>query len=207
MASQSFAAPQAPYPQSTVITGINWDFTSFKQAAPGSDLWPITWSDDNNLYTSWGDGGGFSGTNSLGRVTIGVAKITGAPDNLQASNQFGGNNPVAPATFDGKPTGILSVNRILYMGVVEQNAWLRLNIGKSIDHGVTWTFNSSNWTTNADWDFAEPDGAFSDVSFLQFGKDYQGARDNYVYCAPSKRSFASKPVTRRSSPLNFSTSA
>jgi len=181
MAGQSFAAPQAPYPQSAVISGINWDFTSLNQAAPGSDLWPVTWADDNNLYTSWGDGGGFNGTNSLGRVTIGVAKIIGTPVNLQASNQFGGNNPVASATFDGKPTGILSVNGTLYMGVVEQNAWLRLKIGKSTDHGITWAFNSSNWSTNADWDFAEPDGAFSDVSFLQFGKNYQGARDNYVY--------------------------
>jgi len=171
----------APYPPSPLITGINWDFNSKTRAAPGSDLWPITWADDNKLYTSWGDGGGFGGTNSLGRVTIGVASIAGTPENLSPSNVFGGANTAATATFDGKSNGILSVNGTLYLGVVEEGGWLRLKIGRSTDHGNTWTFNSSDWSSNAGWDFAEPDGAFSDITFLQFGKDYQGARDNYVY--------------------------
>ena len=174
LATPSWGA--SPYPPSTVIRGVAWDMQTQVRLAPGSDLWPVTWANDGNFYTSWGDGGGFGGTNSSGRVTLGVARLSGTPENLTAVNVFGGSNGLTPATFDGKANGILSVGNVLYMSVVEQSAWLRAKIGKSTDHGLTWTFNSVNG-----WDFAEPDGAFSDMTFLNFGQNYTGARDNYVY--------------------------
>jgi hypothetical protein len=155
---------------------VIWDHSSHRQAAPGSDLWPITWADDYNLYTAWGDGGGFGGTNRDGRVALGVARIAGNPDNLDATNVFGGKNPEVPAYFDGKSNGLISIDGILYMHVIEEDAWLRAKIGRSADQGRTWAFNSSTG-----WDFAEPDGAFSDLTFLNFGQDYQDTRDGYVY--------------------------
>ena len=30
--------------------------------APGSDIWPLTWAADGHQYTTFGDGGGFGGT-------------------------------------------------------------------------------------------------------------------------------------------------
>jgi hypothetical protein len=62
------------------------------------------------------------------------------------------------------------------MWVTQQTAWIRAKIGRSTDGGHTWVFNS-----DTAWDFDQPDGAFSDATFLTFGKDYAGARDNYVY--------------------------
>ena len=184
MRSQPSSVP--PYPEISMISGVEWDFTSSQTSisqnvAEGSDLWSITWADDDALYTGWGDGGGFGGTNSDGRVKLGVGRVAGTPENLQASNIFGGKNAATAAIFEGKPSGILSVDGTLYMGVTEQDAWLRLKIGRSTDHGLTWVFNSTDWSSDAGWDFAEADGAFSDVTFLQFGQDYAGARDNYVY--------------------------
>ncbi len=181
---QATATP--PYPPSRMITGIVWDFCSpltsiASKVAAGSDLWVITWADDNALYTGWGDGGGFGGSNRIGRVTLGIARVAGSPDNLQASNIFGGKDSASAASFDGKPTGLLSIDGTLYMGVVEQNAWMRLKIGRSTDHGMSWIFNFPDRRSDTEWDFAEPDGAFSDTTFLQFGKDYSGARDTYVY--------------------------
>src|ERR671923_25983 len=44
-----------PYPPSPAIKEVIWDYSSHRQAAPGSDLWPITWADDDHLYTVWGD--------------------------------------------------------------------------------------------------------------------------------------------------------
>ena len=105
-----------------------------------------------------------------------MARIAGNPDNLKATNVFGGKSPEAPADFNGKSNGLISIDGVLYMHVLEEGKWLRAKIGRSTDHGKTWTFNSSTG-----WDFAEPDGAFSDLAFLNFGKDYQGARDGYVY--------------------------
>lgn len=169
-------AQRPPYPPSPVIAHVTWDFGSMVRHAPGSDLWPVTWAGDDRLYTAWGDGGGFGGTNRDGRVSLGVARITGPPERCIGENVFGGKNGAAPASFAGKSNGILSVNGVLYLGVVEQGKWRRWKIGRSTDYGKSWTFNS-----RSGWDFAEPDGAFSDGTFLTFGRDYQGARDEYVY--------------------------
>jgi hypothetical protein len=169
-------APKPPYPPSPVIQAITWDFESLGRHACGSDLWPITWAADDHLYTAWGDGGGFGGTDRDARVSLGVARIEGPPEHFVGYNVFGGKDAATPATFAGKSNGILSIDGILYMGVVEQDRWLRWKLGRSTDGGKSWTFNAREG-----WDFAEPDGAFSDVTFLTFGKDYQGARDGYVY--------------------------
>lgn len=174
--SFSFAS-QAPYPPSPVIAGVTWDFAGMKQAAPGSDEWPITWASDDNLYTAWGDGGGFGGTNDNGRVSIGVARVTGTGDNWQGTNVFGGFQGESPATFVGKSAGILSVGGVLYMNAQEQDVWQHSKMGQSTDFGHTWTFSNGSFN-NSPWDFS---GEFAGPCFLQFGKDYAGARDNYVY--------------------------
>ncbi len=60
----------APYPRSDWLTGVEWDWSTFDKRAPGSDIWPITWADDGNQYTAWGDGGGFGGDNRRGRGRV-----------------------------------------------------------------------------------------------------------------------------------------
>ena len=66
-ADQPIAA--APYPPSRMIEGITWHWETHRTAAPGSDLWPVTWAADGHLYTAWGDGGGFGGT-KIGRAHV-----------------------------------------------------------------------------------------------------------------------------------------
>jgi len=158
---------------------VIWDLTSLRRKAPGSDLWPTTWADDNQLYTSWGDGGGFGGTNKKGRVSLGTARIEGHPEAFRGLNIFGGYHPKVQASFVGKPTGLICIDGILYMGIVEQGRWLRWKIGRSADYGKNWQFNGQPF--NDYWDFAEKDGAFSDTTFLNFGRNYQDAKDEYVY--------------------------
>src|SRR6266853_1666800 len=67
----------APYPPSTVVRDIHWHWDTYQTAADGSDLWPVTWGPDNNLYAAWGDGGGFGGTDTDARVSLGFARIEG----------------------------------------------------------------------------------------------------------------------------------
>ncbi len=51
----------APYPPSKVARGVHWDPPqSIRRAATGSDNWPITWMDDDSLFTAYGDGWGFT---------------------------------------------------------------------------------------------------------------------------------------------------
>ena len=53
-------AAAAPYPPSLVITGIEWaPLDRIVRRAKGSDNFPLTWSDDDALYTTYGDGFGF----------------------------------------------------------------------------------------------------------------------------------------------------
>lgn len=167
-------SPRPPYPPSPVIARVEFDFTTHIRLAPGSDNWPVTWADDDNLYGAWGDGGGFGGTNSNGRVLLGVARITGDAISYRGKNVWGGFKPEHPAQFGGKSYGILSVNGTLYMWVAPQpNPHLdHSRVAVSKDHGATWQL--------ADWSFPFADH-LTVPTFLNFGRDYAGARDGYVY--------------------------
>src|SRR5207248_548699 len=69
----TLSAADAPYPRSPLIAGITWHWETLTTGAPGSDLWPVTWGPDDHLYAAWGDGGGFGGSDSDGRVAMGFA--------------------------------------------------------------------------------------------------------------------------------------
>jgi hypothetical protein len=179
--------PQArstpPYPPSQVITGITWDFPHLVRLAPGSDLWPMTWAADDRIYTSWGDGGGFGGTNSEGRVSLGFARISGPPTQFTTANVWGGKDAEHPATFGGKVAALLSVAGVLYgvggvwpgkAGVTTWSSPHEARLLWSSDLGRSWQVS--------DWTFADEDNpAFAPVAFLNFSKDYAEARDGYVY--------------------------
>jgi uncharacterized protein DUF4185 len=170
---------QSPYPPSKVIANINFDWANYNantdRLAPGSDNFPVTWADDNNQYTAWGDGGGFGGTNSDARVSLGIGRVSGDKNNYTTANVWGGKNTENPATFGGKSYGIISIDTKLYMWVgpgTNTTGFEEQRMYESIDHGATWK--------GANWKFVKSDG-FIMPTFLQFGKAYAGARDNFVY--------------------------
>jgi hypothetical protein len=100
LTAEALPAPaEPPYDHSSAIESITWDWGSYHTAAPGSDLWPITWGPDDQLYGAWGDGGGFGGTDSDGRVALGFARIEGGSENWRGFNINGGKNPEHPASF------------------------------------------------------------------------------------------------------------
>lgn len=163
-----------PYLPSQVVARVTFDFSTHRRLAPGSDNWPVTWADDGHQYTAWGDGGGFDGTNSEGRVTLGIARIEGDSRTYTGTNVWGGYRTENTTQFSGKSYGILSVDGTLYMWVVPQpNPHLReCRIACSTNRGASWR--------RADWAFRFEDG-LSIPTFLNFGRDYAGARDDYVY--------------------------
>ena len=162
---------ESPYPPSSVIKSITWHWDTHTTAAPGSDLWPVTWASDGNIYTAWGDGGGFGGTNSDGRVSMGFARIEGTPESYIGINVNGGKNSENLASFPqkGKSGGILSVDGTLYARLnLQDGEWPDVNFGLawSEDLGATWT--------KASWVFPKGQGNFKPSRFLNFGKDYAG---------------------------------
>lgn len=175
MTISCFDPNHLPYLPSPIIADVTFDWSSHDRRAQGSDNWPITWADDDHQYSSWGDGGGFCGTNSDGRVSLGVARIEGSATHYQGFDVWGGNKAENQANFDGKSYGIISVDGLLYMWVSpgsDTTSYEQATIFKSINHGASWT--------PANWDFTKRDGIIF-PTFLQFGKDYRGARDDFVY--------------------------
>lgn len=173
-ASPSSSNP--PYPASSVIKGITWDWGSRVRKAPGSDLWPVTWGAGNNLYAAWGDGGGFGGTDSKGRVSLGFAKIEGSPEHFTGVNIWGGEAGKNPAQFGGKSGGMFSANGTLY-------AWINLQNRPWPHPDVTlaWSDNLGATWEKAAWIFPGTNAAFRPEGFLNFGRDNANARDQYIY--------------------------
>jgi len=158
----------APYPPSPVIKGIEWaPADTITRRASGSDNWPITWADDDNQYTAYGDGWGFE-PKTKKKLSLGIAKIVGSPPDFRGFNiRTDTGERTGQGAKGAKASGILCVDGVLYMLVRNtgnsQIAW-------STDHGKNW-----KW---CDWKFTTSFGA---PTFLNFGKNYAGARDNFIY--------------------------
>jgi len=173
----------APYPPSPVIKDIEWaPAETIIRKAKGSDNWPITWTDDDNLYTAYGDGWGFE-PKAEKKLSLGITKIIGIPPDFQGENiRTETGERVGQGAKGAKASGMLCVDGVLYMLVRNvgnsQIAW-------SADYGKTWTW--------CDWKFTE---SFGCPTFLNFGKNYAGARDNLVYIYSHDSGSAYEPADR-----------
>lgn len=170
------ASLRPPYAPSRLLAGITFDWTTHHRDALGSDNWQLTWADDDHLYGAWGDGGGFGGSNSDGRVSLGYARIEGDWSGYRGVNIWGGKNALAQATFEGKSWGTLCASGVLYMWVspksllAEMQSEARLHW--SADYGRQWS--PVDWAFKAGDDLTIP-------TICQFGRNYRGARDAFVY--------------------------
>jgi hypothetical protein len=184
-----------PYPASTVITAVNWNFADRLTLAPGSDLWPMTWAADDNVYALGGDGGGFNGDDAKCRARTTLARITGVPPSITGTNISGckadGTGCASGATHDaacdsgyatgwnGVPDTILAVGNTLYT-----YSWMFNSPDGSRQLFYTANFGQT-WTTGFEW--THNPGDFTPGNFLQFGAGYTGAIDNtFVYVYGSK---------------------
>ena len=157
-----------PYPPSAVISGIEWaPANTILRHADGSDNFPLTWGDDDALYSAYGDGWGFD-PGVPEKLSLGLVRITGGAGDPVGTNL---RSPTVEQKGDGpkgrKASGLLMVDGVLYL-------WAR-NAGNSqlawsADRGRTWTWS--------DWTFTVSFGA---PTFLNYGRNYAGARDAFVY--------------------------
>jgi len=161
-------SPTLPYPASPVITGVTWSpKETILRKGEGSDNWPLTWADDDNLYAAYGDGWGFNPKVSE-KLSLGFARVVGQPDDFSGINI---HSPTGEGKGDGasgkKASGMLMVDGVLYLWVRNagnsQLAW-------STDHAKTWS--------SCEWKFSL---SFGCPTFLNFGRNYAGARDDYVH--------------------------
>ncbi|MBI2949151.1 MAG: DUF4185 domain-containing protein, partial [Verrucomicrobia bacterium] len=173
----------APYPPSPVIREVKWaPKESIVRRARGGDNWPMTWGDEDSLYTAYGDGRGFEPFVPE-KLSMGLATVAGTPPNFTGTNL---RSASAEAKGEGqagrKASGILMVDGVLYL-------WVR-NVGNSqlawsADHGATWTWSDWKFTTS-----------FGCPTFLNFGRNYAGARDDFVYVYSHDSDSAYTPADR-----------
>src|ERR1019366_3463580 len=155
---------QSPYPPSAVIRHAVFG-KEIRRRAIDSDNWPLTWGEDDAQYTSYGDGFGFE-PHVEKKLGMGFARITGGPDDYRGANLHSDGERTGGGVNSPKASGILMVGGVLYL-------WVR-NVANaqllwSQDRGRTWQ-----------WGF-KMEAGFGSPAFLNFGRNYAGARDGFVY--------------------------
>jgi CubicO group peptidase (beta-lactamase class C family) len=166
-ATVSSEPTRPPYPASTVICKVTFaPAPSIVRKAVGSDIWPLSWADDDGQYTAYGDGWGFE-PHTEKKLSLGFARITGTPEDFEGTNiRSASGERVGDGPAGAKASGLLMVDGILYM-------WARnsgnAQLAWSDDRGRTW-----HWEFRLEESFGSP-------AFLQFGRNYAGARDRFVY--------------------------
>lgn len=159
-----------PYPPSPVISHLDWaDKKTIRRAASGSDNWPVTWAADGDLYVAYGDGWGFE-PKVESKLSLGFAKVSGDPGNFAGFNIRSAAEQEGQGRLGKKASGLLMIDDVLYMwvrNVTKQGEGCQL--AWSEDLAVSWT-----WTS---WTFSE----FGYCTFVNFGRNYEDAIDDYVY--------------------------
>jgi CubicO group peptidase (beta-lactamase class C family) len=154
----------APYPPSSAIHGAVFG-KEIRHEAIDSDNWPLTWGDDDAQYTSYGDGFGFEPRVEK-KLGMGFARISGDAGSFRGTNLRSSGERIGDGVKSPKASGILMVKGVLYL-------WVR-NVGNaqlwwSEDRGKTWR------------EGFKMEASFGSPAFLNYGRDYDGARDGYVY--------------------------
>ena len=180
-----------PYCRSHDLESITFDWAGAYTEPNGSDLWPVTWGKDGNVYAFFGDGGGFGGDNHRGRVSFGVAKMTAPPplSAATAKNVYGGYEAEHPSTLDGKAGSIIAVGNDFYTigglwnarEVAGRNGH-RSGAPKRNQLGYS-KGNAHSWQA-APWTFCSPQsptGGFCARGFINYGPGNHGAPGGYVY--------------------------
>ncbi len=172
-----------PYPPSPVITGIAWaPKETIIRKAKGGDNWPLTWAEDGHLYTAYGDGNGFDPFINE-KLSMGFCRIEGDAGNFTGTNiRSASGETRGPGRAAKKASGILCIEGTLYLWTRNAN---NSQLAWSADHGATW-----QWL---DWKFSQ---SFGCPTFLNFGQNYAGARDDYVYVYSPDNDSAYQPADR-----------
>ena len=184
---------EGPYPPSPVIAAVNWaPAESVRREArgkgkDGSDNWPLTWGDDGELYTAYGDGYGFDPIVPE-KLGLGFARVIGGPEDFRGENirSDGENSGMGPK--GKKASGLLMVDGVLYM-------WVRNVDGEGNYSQLAWSSDRGRSWTWSEWLFEE----FGYATFVNFGPNYTGVPEelgDYVYGVSHDGPSAYEPADR-----------
>ncbi len=176
-------------PRSEVISGFEWtgERIGYPDAAVKGDTYPMTWADDDHIYTSAGDP--LWGETSDG---LDVEKFAGGPTDYQITklnhmNEYtgwGGNGP--------KPSGMICVQGVLYLAFQNLRRCRQGPYSLISQHGsdahIVYSTAKGQWWVPALPTISEPmfpGHRFGGPAFINFGKNNTNARDEFVYAVSS----------------------
>jgi hypothetical protein len=184
---------ETPYPPSSHIRLPHLDPPVRRDDLDG-DNFPITWADDDSIYAAYGDGWGCRPMVPATKLNTGMVRITGDPPGFRGEEvriPWYGGGAHRP---NMKGCGLLSAGGTLYHFVryqvdgatpSEPRRQVAASLIWSHDHGATWqgdtAYSPNSHIPDIPLFFHEPDHAFNSPTFLQAGRDYAQAQDEYVY--------------------------
>ena len=118
----------APYPPSKLISRVQWaPKESIVRKAKGGDNWPITWADDDRLYSAYGDANGFEPFLKE-KLSMGLVAVEGPASDFRGINIRSSSFETKGDGARGrKASGMLMVDGTLYVlvrNVSNSRAWL-----------------------------------------------------------------------------------
>jgi hypothetical protein len=177
-AAGSARAGDPPYPPSKVITGVDWDKSSYRWAGDGGDIWATASASDGNVYAAWGDGK----VTCRDKVSYGVAALPAKPSAVLTRKGCG-----PKGSGKGKLTALAAIGTTLYATAnLQDAAWPNNGVGvwRSTDKGGSWSKTS--------WKFSGAD--LRPVGFVHFDASGDGVSGGYVYMTAMKAGGAPKAV-------------
>ncbi len=180
--------------KSAVIARFEWtgERLSYPDPAVKGDTYPMTWADDDELYTSAGDP-------SWGETYDGldVERISGGPTDYKIAkinpmNEYRGWGGGGP-----KPTGMICVDGILYLAFQNLRGHQKAPHSLVSQHGsdahVVHAVRDNNGYGPGAWIPALPNVTapmfpgykFGGPALVNFGRNNAHARDNFVYAVSS----------------------
>lgn len=178
-------APLTSNSESPIIASLTWEpAEQVIRLGQDSDNYPLTWATDGHLYTAYGDGHGFDPPVSK-KLSMGFARIEGSPPDISAVNIRSANEIVGEGRKFMKSSGLLAMDDIIYMWVRNlDDVGNYCRLAWSEDNMVTWSYSS--------WLFEQ----FGFCTFVNYGQNYDGARDDYVYMVSHDNPNAYKTAER-----------
>jgi hypothetical protein len=177
------------FPKSKAIKEFTWleSRVPYGEKDIKGDTFPLTWGADNEIYTSSGDpnwGETFSG--------LDAEKITGDPGNIKITKLNHMNEYLGWGGDGPKPSGMISVDGILYFAFQNMLRNRKPPFSLRSQHGsdahiIYSSSKGSLWSPalNTISTPMFPGPHFGGPAFINFGKDNNDARDDYVYAVSS----------------------
>lgn len=176
-------------PKSEYIKGIKWlgERIPYPDKEAKGDSFPMTWAEDDHIYTSAGDP-------QWGETKDGldVEKFSGGPTDYKIEKVNHMNDYRGWGGDGVKPTGMICVEGVLYLAIQNLLRMQKPPFGLLSQHGsdahIVYSMNKgflwSPYIGNIKTPMF-PGHKFGGPAFINFGKNNAGARDNYVYAASS----------------------